>query len=940
MLNKEFLAAFLVAAAAVTTGCSSGSEGDRVTIEIEAPDNGGGNPDPDPDPGGGDCDQVVEADFVSFNDECSVGSIEGTITEDYTLTSDVEWRLSGTVTVGEGNQTVEDQSGVQAIRDAGVTLTVEAGTDVRAFDTGTLLVTRGSMLVADGTASSPITFSSLDDNYDGLGEWGGLILQGFASQYGQGGTGACFGSGEVCNVEGEGGTDISVYGGNDDGDSSGILRYVRVAEGGLVAGPNNEINGITLQGVGHGTTIEYVQVHNNLDDGVEWFGGTVDARYLVLTGNDDDDIDFDEGYRGNIQYAIVQKARDKSVPSGSNDPRGIEANSSDDEYVPETEAVLANVTIIGSDLVNNDESDSGRQPGMRLRGAVTASIYNSSVGEFDDGCVRIDDADVNGDGSLVIDSSITLVNVLADCEDGVYNKREADQEENVVEQTLSYSASLAINESQAILDSAPVINAVNNGSGFVFDQTDFVGAVDPRGDAWWEGWTLPNTVGASESVVDADFVSCTDANTICTISGVIDQDYTLISGVEWRLDGEVLVGAGNGTVQNDADVQAVRDAGVTLTVRPGVNVRAFDTGSLLVTRGSKLNAVGSAASPITFSSLSDENLDGEGEWGGVIIQGFAPQYGQGGTGACFGSGTTCNVVGEGGTVVGNYGGNDPADNSGALRYVRIAEGGKVAGPNNEINGLTLQGVGHGTVIEYIQVHGNLDDGIEWFGGTVNVRYAVLTNNDDDDIDFDEGYKGNIQYAIIRKNPNKDVPTGSNDPRGIEANSSDDEYAPETEAVLANILILGSDVNNAADSDSGAQPGMRLRGAVTASIYNSAVREFDTGCVRIDDADVNGDDSLVFESSITLVNVLGDCTDGFYNKRDADVEVNSGSSSVEVDSAYALTGGDAQVSAPSIDAVENGSGFVFDETNFVGAVEPGTSAEQAWWSGWIVEGSLD
>ena len=82
-------------------------------------------------------------------------------------------------------------------------------------------------------------------------------------------------------------------------------------------------------------------------------------------------------------------------------------------------------------------------------------------------------------------------------------------------------------------------------------------------------------------------------------------------------------------------------------------------------------------------------------WGGVIIQGFAPQFGQGGTGPCFGSGTVCNVVGEGGTVVGNYGGNDPADNSGMLRYVRIAEGGLVAGPNNEINGLTLQGVGHG-----------------------------------------------------------------------------------------------------------------------------------------------------------------------------------------------------------------------------------------------------
>jgi hypothetical protein len=402
----------------------------------------------------------------------------------------------------------------------------------------------------------------------------------------------------------------------------------------------------------------------------------------------------------------------------------------------------------------------------------------------------------------------------------------------------------------------------------------------------------------------------------------------------------VLVGRGNDTVENEADVQAVRDAGVTLTIRPGVQVRAFDTGSLLVTRGSKLNAIGSAASPITFSSLSDDDLDGEGEWGGVIVQGFAPQYGQGGTGACFGSGTTCNVVGEGGTVVGNYGGNDPADNSGTIRYVRIAEGGRVAGPNNEINGLTLQGVGHGTSIEYIQVHGNLDDGIEWFGGTVNVRYAVLTNNDDDDIDFDEGYQGNIQYAIVRKNPNKAAPTGSNDPRGIEANSSDDDYAPETEAVLANILILGSDVNNALDSNAGAQPGMRLRGALTVSIYNTAVKDFDTGCIRIDDADVNGDDSLIIESDVALVNVIGECADAFYNKRDADTELNSGNATVTVDAAYALTDGAASVSPPTITAVDNGSGFVFDETDFVGAVEPGTAVAESWWFGWIVEGSLD
>ncbi len=515
--------------------------------------------------------------------------------------------------------------------------------------------------------------------------------------------------------------------------------------------------------MGYGTVLEYIQVHSNLDDGIEWFGGTANVKYAVLTSNDDDDIDYDEGYMGNIQYAIVIKDQVAPAPQGSNDPRGIEANSSDADYVPETNAVLANVTIVGGPMNNNAASAAGPQPGMRLRGAVVTSVYNSSVANFDTGCIRIDDANVNGDGSLIVDSDITLVNVLNDCQDGIYDKRTANSAENVELLTLTYDANFAIQESAAQLSSAPTINAVDNGSGFVFDQTDFVGAVEPGGEAWWEGWTLPGTVGAQEPVQPADFVSCNADNTACTISGLIDEDYTLVAGVEWRLDGEVLVGEGNRSVATDADVQAVRDAGVTLTIRPGVHVRAFSTGSLLVTRGSKLEAVGSPAAPITFSSLGDDNFDGEGEWGGVVIQGFAPQYGQGGTGACFGSGTVCNVQGEGGTVVGLYGGNDPADDSGSLRYVRIAEGGLVAGPNNEINGLTLQGVGYGTRLEYIQVHGNLDDGIEWFGGTANLRYAVLTNNDDDDIDYDEGYRGNMQYVIVRKDPNKPAPTGSNDP---------------------------------------------------------------------------------------------------------------------------------------------------------------------------------
>src|SRR5690606_12732300 len=116
------------------------------------------------------------------------------------------------------------------------------------------------------------------------------------------------------------------------------------------------------------------------------------------------------------------------------------------------------------------------------------------------------------------------------------------------------------------------------------------------------------------------FVSCNADETICTLIGLIDEDYTLVAGVEWRLDGEVIVGAGNREVFNAADVAGIKSTGVTLTIRPGVDVRAFSTGSLLVTRGSKLYAVGAPASPITFSSL-DDGYDGVGEWGGVIIQG-------------------------------------------------------------------------------------------------------------------------------------------------------------------------------------------------------------------------------------------------------------------------------------------------------------------------------
>jgi len=449
--------------------------------------------------------------------------------------------------------------------------------------------------------------------------------------------------------------------------------------------------------------------------------------------------------------------------------------------------------------------------------------------------------------------------------------------------------------------------------------------------------------GSSDSndAVNNAFVPCDDAATECTLEGVLKEDFTLKTGVEYTLTDLFQVGEGNVDLEDAAAVAAAKAAGVTLTIEAGVHVKAAGEGVLLVTRGSMLEAVGTAVAPITFSG-EDADYDGMGEWGGVVIQGFAPQYGAGNTGVC---GTdVCNVAGEGGDFIGNYGGIDKADNSGTIKYVRIAEAGKVAGPNNEINGLTLQGVGHGTTVDYIQVHGNQDDGIEWFGGTVNVTHAVLTNNDDDAIDFDEGYMGNIQYAIVLQDQTAGAtPTGSNDPRGIEANSSDTDYVTQTAATLANISVINGEI-------AAGQPGVRLRGSVNMDFVNSVVasHEDNEGCIRIDDSDHDASDATdKIDTPVNIINVMAsDCgtstEDGArtYPKSDPETETGLVEVVAVFDAAWALTNNEATVADTTATATDNGSGFVFDTTDYIGAVAPGTAAASAWYAGWIIDGSLD
>jgi len=224
-------------------------------------------------------------------------------------------------------------------------------------------------------------------------------------------------------------------------------------------------------------------------------------------------------------------------------------------------------------------------------------------------------------------------------------------------------------------------------------------------------------------------------------TGIITSDETWTKDKIYRLNQKVVV-----------------DSGVTLTIQEGTIIKGSPgTGSLasalIVARGGKLNAIGTPAEPIIFTSTSDDitvgqtsgtNLgeDDRGLWGGLLILGNAP---------CSFSGDVTNQQIEGipaDDTFGLYGGTNAADNSGSLQYISIRHGGALIGEGNEINGLTLGGVGSGTVIDNIEVVANVDDGIEFFGGTVNASNLLVWAQGDDGLDIDQAYSGTINNAIV------------------------------------------------------------------------------------------------------------------------------------------------------------------------------------------------
>lgn len=251
---------------------------------------------------------------------------------------------------------------------------------------------------------------------------------------------------------------------------------------------------------------------------------------------------------------------------------------------------------------------------------------------------------------------------------------------------------------------------------------------------------------AEGEILTADCDCITDPNVNSEFPQVVKSGFTS-AGEVWTKDNIYVL---NGKV--------VVDAGNTLTIEAGTVIKAENaTGSLasalIVAQGATIMANGTADEPIIFTSVKDEIEPGmivspnltEADnqlWGGVVILGKAPISAADGDNVAQIEGIPAD------DTFGRYGGDDPADNSGVIKYISVRHGGIVIGGDNELNGITFGGVGNGTVVENIEVVANLDDGIEWFGGTVNCTNVCVAYGEDDGLDIDQNYAGTITNAIV------------------------------------------------------------------------------------------------------------------------------------------------------------------------------------------------
>jgi hypothetical protein len=460
---------------------------------------------------------------------------------------------------------------------------------------------------------------------------------------------------------------------------------------------------------------------------------------------------------------------------------------------------------------------------------------------------------------------------------------------------------------------------------------------------------------------------------ICVLPARIVRSSTLtrIPGLLYQLAGRTDVGYDNGPTPlsstntrtvvdpSGATITLTADSNVELTIQPGVIIYA-NTGVawLNVNRGNRINAVGTATQPIIFTSR--DNINGlntdtsSGQWGGVVLSGRAPITDCANTGATPGT-IACERQTEGAVDPALYGGATPADNSGTMRYVQIRYSGYVLSGNSELQSLTTQGVGSATQLSHIQTFNSSDDGAEFFGGRVNMKYFISVGAEDDNLDTDTGLKGNFQYVIVAQRLNATPAVADSI---IEADSDNpvDGDQPRQNVRLSNFTFISRVTGNANNAS------MLLRGGTDYTMVNGVLINTATGgnaCLRVSRAQTASTTqnaaideygapqfrSVVF-NGCGATPFLG--ANGVTNDQ-VSALFGSGSNNNNVNYTPTLTSlfinGANETAVPAFNAstfngeVFNGitltpAGF-FDATSYIGAVR---DASDTWYQGWTCNSS--
>lgn len=409
------------------------------------------------------------------------------------------------------------------------TLTIEPGTVIKGSfsgaDVAALIITRGSKIMAQGTPTEPIIFTSAAPNPQS-GDWGGIVICGKATvNTAFAGTGGGQGIYEVEGGINNANSDGLAGGGTtpDDNDNSGVLSYVRIEYAGYAYQPDKEINSLTMAAVGRGTTIDHIQVVYAKDDAYEWFGGTVNCKYLIAYKTQDDDFDTDNGYSGKVQFglairdSVIADISNSETFESDNNPGGTTA-------APKTSAIFSNITAIGPRATTSNIGSSLFRGAAHIRRNSAMSLFNSIILGWPRG-VEIDATTGTSTALNVEDSSLRLRNItIAGCATNtrfsgtagatitndaaftswftnVYYNNDllTNASDAKLIQPFNYQAPdptpfAGSGGNQKILSGANFTDAKFTGDSFFEKTITFRGAIAPAGDlaSWWKGWTKWN----------------------------------------------------------------------------------------------------------------------------------------------------------------------------------------------------------------------------------------------------------------------------------------------------------------------------------------------------------------------------------------------------------------------------------------------------------------